>query len=146
MPTRRLALTAAAALAAMPVLALAQAATPRPVKVVYHLAEGKAQATRAIANIRYHLAADPKAKIVVVTHGAGIEFLIDGAVNAQSQPYAGSVADLANMGVEFRVCKNTLDVMQIGADRLMMEASVVPSGVAEVARLQAHEGFVYLRP
>jgi uncharacterized protein len=26
------------------------------------------------------------------------------------------------------------------------EASLVPSGVAEVARLQAKEGFVYLRP
>jgi intracellular sulfur oxidation DsrE/DsrF family protein len=29
---------------------------------------------------------------------------------------------------------------------VVMEASVVPSGVAEVARLQAKEGFVYLRP
>ena len=29
---------------------------------------------------------------------------------------------------------------------LKMEAKVVPSGVAEVAKLQAKEGFVYLRP
>jgi intracellular sulfur oxidation DsrE/DsrF family protein len=29
---------------------------------------------------------------------------------------------------------------------VMMEAKVVPSGVAEVAKLQAKEGFVYLRP
>jgi intracellular sulfur oxidation DsrE/DsrF family protein len=27
-----------------------------------------------------------------------------------------------------------------------MEAKVVPSGVAEVAKLQANESFVYLRP
>jgi len=27
-----------------------------------------------------------------------------------------------------------------------MEAKIVPSGVAEVAKLQAREGFVYLRP
>ena len=32
------------------------------------------------------------------------------------------------------------------ADKLLMEAKVVPSGVAEVAKLQAKEGFVYLRP
>ena len=41
------------------------------VKVVYHLSEGIPQASRAMGNIRNHLAADPTAKSVVVTHGAG---------------------------------------------------------------------------
>ena len=121
-------------------LALAQ------VKVVYHLSEGVPQASRAIGNIRNHLAADPTAKIVVVTHGQGIDFLIDGATNTQQQAFAGSISDLANKGVEFRVCNNTLVTRNIAADKLVMEAKVVPSGVAEVARLQAKEGFVYLRP
>jgi intracellular sulfur oxidation DsrE/DsrF family protein len=51
------------------------------IKVVYHLSEGIPQASRAIGNIRNHLAADPTAKIVVVTHGLGIDFLLDGAKN-----------------------------------------------------------------
>jgi len=34
------------------------------IKVVYHLSEGIPQASRAIGNIRNHLAADPTAKIV----------------------------------------------------------------------------------
>ena len=116
------------------------------IKVVYHLSEGIPQASRAIGNIRNHLAADPTAKIVVVTHGAGIDFLLDGASNAQQQPFAGSISDLANKGVEFRVCNNTLVSRNIPADKVVMEAKVVPSGVAEVARLQARESFVYLRP
>ena len=116
------------------------------IKVVYHLSEGIPQATRAVGNIRNHLAADPTAKIVVVTHGAGIDFLLDGANNAQQQPFAGSISDLANKGVEFRVCNNTLVSRNISPDKVVMEAKVVPSGVAEVARLQAKEGFVYLRP
>ena len=116
------------------------------VKVVYHLSEGIPQASRAIGNIRNHLAADPTAKIVVVTHGAGIDFMLDGANNTQGQPFSGSVSDLANKGVEFRVCNNTLVSRNISADKLLMEAKVVPSGVAEVARLQAKEGFVYLHP
>lgn len=116
------------------------------VKVVYHLSEGIPQASRAIGNIRNHLAADPTAKIVVVTHGLGIDFLIDGATNPTDQPFAGSVSDLANKGVEFRVCNNTLVSRKISPEKLVMEAKVVPSGVAEVARLQAKEGFVYLRP
>lgn len=116
------------------------------IKVVYHLSEGIPQASRAIGNIRNHLAADPTAKIVVVTHGLGIDFLIDGAVNQLDQPFAGSVSDLVSKGVEFRVCNNTLVSRKISADKLLMEAKVVPSGVAEVAKLQAKEGFVYLRP
>lgn len=116
------------------------------IKVVYHLSEGIPQASRGLNNIRNHLAADPKAKIVVVTHGLGIDFLLQGATNQMEQPFAGAIADLANKGVEFRVCNNTLVSRKIDASRLVMEASVVPAGVHEVAKLQAREGFVYLRP
>ena len=116
------------------------------IKVVYHLSEGIPQASRAIGNIRNHLAADPTVKIVVVTHGLGIDFLLDGATNQMDQPFAGSVSDLASKGVEFRVCNNTLVARKISPDKLLMETKVVPSGVAEVAKLQANERFVYLRP
>lgn len=117
-----------------------------PVKTVYHMSEGIPQASRGLNNIRNHLAADPSAKIVVVTHGLGIDFLIAGAANQMDQPFGGTIADLANKGVEFRVCNNTLQSRKIDASRLVMEAKVIPSGVAEVANLQAREGFVYLRP
>ena len=122
------------------------AATDAPVKVVYHMSEGIPQASRAINNIRNHLAADPTAKIVVVTHGLGIDFLLEGAVNQMEQPFAGAEADLAGKGVEFRVCNNTLVSRELDASKVAMEAKVVPSGVVETARLQAKEGFVYLRP
>ena len=51
------------------------------IKTVYHMSEGIPQASRGLNNIRNHLAADPKAKIVVVTHGLGIDFLLQGATN-----------------------------------------------------------------
>lgn len=116
------------------------------VKVVYHLSEGIPQAARAINNIRNHLDADPGVKIVVVTHGPGVDFLLDGATTPANQSFAGDIGDLANRGVEFRVCNNTLVARKISKDKVAMEAKIVPSGVAEVARLQAKEGFAYLRP
>lgn len=116
------------------------------IKTTYHMSEGIPQASRAIANIRNHLAADPKAKIVVVAHGLGIDFLLQGATNQMDQPFAGAIANLANQGVEFRVCNNTLTTRKIDPNTVAMEAKIVPSGVAEVARLQAREGFVYMRP
>ena len=116
------------------------------IKTVYHMSEGIPQASRGLNNIRNHLSADPKAKIVVVAHGLGIDFLLQGATNQMEQPFAGTIADLANKGVEFRVCNNTLVSRKLDASKVVLEAKIVPSGVAEVARLQAKEGYVYLKP
>jgi intracellular sulfur oxidation DsrE/DsrF family protein len=116
------------------------------VKVVYHLSEGIPQAARAMNNIRNHLAADPTAKIVVVTHGPGIDFLLDGATNPKGESFAGDIGELAGRGVAFKVCNNTLVTRKIEKEKVVMEAQVVPSGVAEVATLQARDKFVYLRP
>lgn len=135
-----------ALVALMAAASMSAVASDDVIKTVYHMSEGIPQASRAINNIRNHLNADPKAKIVVVTHGLGIDFLLEGATNQMDQPFAGAVSELASKGVEFRVCNNTLVSRKIDAGRLLMESKVVPSGVAEVARLQAKEGFVYLRP
>ncbi len=115
-------------------------------KIVYHVNEGVQQASRAIGNIRNHLNADPKAKIVVVTHGPGIDFLLEGAENMAGTKFSGAIGDLASKGVEFRVCNNTLVSRKIPKEQVVMEAKIVPSGVAEVANLQAKEQYVYLKP
>ena len=133
-------------LALLAAVSLQAQAADDVIKTVYHMSEGIPQASRAMNNIRNHLAADPKAKIVVATHGLGIDFLLEGATNQMEQPFAGAISDLASKGVEFRVCNNTLVSRKIDAAKVAMEAKIVPSGVAEVARLQAREGFVYLRP
>jgi uncharacterized protein len=116
------------------------------VKVVYHVVDGLDQASRALVNIRNHLKADPSAKIVVVALGDGIKFLLDGATDRNGRSYDAMVGALASQGVEFRVCNNTLEAHGVPASRVILEAKVVPSGVAEIARLQAKEGYVYLRP
>src|SRR5687768_15373448 len=138
---------AAAALAiAVAPSASAQADASSAVKVVYHLSEGNAQAANAIRNIRNHLTADPSAKIVVVTHAGGVQFLLDGAIDGNGAPFEAAVQDLKGKGVDFRVCRFTLERQNIDPKKLIPEASLVPSGVAEVSRLQFKEGFAYLRP
>jgi uncharacterized protein len=121
-------------------------AAAQNVKAVYHIDTDVDTVSAVLANIRNHLSADPKAKIVVVTHGPGINFLLQDAKDSRGREFSGPVSDLASNGVEFRVCNNTLASMDINPNRLLMETSVVPSGVAEIARLQAKEGFVYLKP
>jgi intracellular sulfur oxidation DsrE/DsrF family protein len=53
---------------------------------------------------------------------------------------------LKNKGVDFRVCANTLKGRKLDASAVNPEATIVPSGVAEIGKLQAQEGYVYLKP
>ncbi len=115
-------------------------------KVAYHVNSGIDTAATVLGNVRNHLNADPSAKIVVVTHGAGIEFLLDGAKDSKGREFTGSVSELVAKGVQFRVCNNTLSSRKIDPSKVLMDAKIVPSGVSEVARLQSKEGFVYLKP
>ena len=116
------------------------------VKIVYHINEGLEQASSGLRNIRNHLDADPSVKITVVTHGPGIDFLLAGARDKNGNAYDAMVDDLSLKGVEFKVCNNTLASRKIDKTKVISGASIVPSGVAEVGRLQAKEGFVYLKP
>ena len=124
----------------------ADAATEKLIKVVYHLTEGIDQAAHALGNIRNHLAADPTVKIVVVGNGAGIDFMLDGAKDRNGNPFDATIQDLVSKGVDFRACNNTLSARKLDKSAVIPEVKIVPAGVAEVARLQAREGYVYLRP
>jgi intracellular sulfur oxidation DsrE/DsrF family protein len=117
-----------------------------PVKVVYHLSDGIDQASRALANIRNHLRAAPDTRIVVVALGDGIRFLLKDATERNGTPFEPAVNALVQQGVEFRICMNTLAAHDVPLSRVIAAAKPVPAGVAEIARLQAREGFAYLRP
>jgi intracellular sulfur oxidation DsrE/DsrF family protein len=121
-------------------------ASAQDIKVVYHVNTGIETASTILGNVRNHLNADPSVKITVVTHGPGIDFLLEGAKDSKGREFSGLVSELAAKGVQFRVCNNTLESRNIDSGQVLLEAKIVPSGVAEVARLQAKEGFVYLKP
>jgi intracellular sulfur oxidation DsrE/DsrF family protein len=124
----------------------ATAAPNDPIKVVYHMNEGVERAPQAIRNVRNHLTADPTAKIVVVAHANGINFLMKEAKDANGNPFEVAVQDLNSKGVEFRVCEFTLTQRKIEKKQLIDDVKYVPSGVAEVGRLQSREGYAYLKP
>ena len=115
-------------------------------KVLYHINDS-AVARAALGNIRNHInATEGKVKIVVVTHGPGVDFLLEGAEDKNGNPYNIAVEELMAQGVDFRVCNNTLKSRSIDPKRVLQGARIVPSGVAEIGRLQAKEGFVYIKP
>ena len=122
------------------------AAPAGPVKAAYHVNGDVEIAANALRNIRNHMSADPTAKIAVVTHGPGINFLLAGAQDKNGNAFAPMVDDLALKGVEFKVCNNTLTSRNIDKSKVISGAVIVPSGVAEITRLQAQDGYVYIKP
>lgn len=113
-------------------------------RVVYHISSSDT-AGNALRNLANHLQAAPGAKIVVVAHNNGVDFLLRGARDEANRPYEAAVKGFRERGVEFRVCYNTLERRQIASSEVIPEAVLVPSGIAEIGRLQSHEGYAYMR-
>jgi uncharacterized protein len=115
-------------------------------KVVYHLSEGLPQASNGLRNIGNHLEVNPSARIVVVAHARGVDFLMKDAKDANGNRYEDPVEQLKMRGVRFEVCEITLRNRKLAKDQFIADTTYVPSGVAEVTRLQQREGYAYLKP
>ncbi len=117
-------------------------------KVVYHIDDADAQATKGLRNVRNHLDVAPETKIVVVTHANGVDFLIEGAKDKKNPniDYASLVSALKARGVTFEVCEITLRSRNLQKNQFTMDADFTPSGVARIARLQSREGYAYIKP
>lgn len=138
---------AAAAGIAIAASGMAAAADPvGPDKVVYHINNTELQANDALRNIGNHLEVNPKAKIVVVTHARGVDMLMKDAKDKNGSPYGAKISELKLQGVQFDICQITLRNRKIEKSQFVQEATYVPSGVAEITRLQQREGYAYLRP
>jgi uncharacterized protein len=117
-------------------------------KVVYHFDDAEAQATKGLRNIRNHLDVAPDTKIVVVTHAAGIDMLMEGARDKKNPniDYASLVSALKARGVRFEICEITLRNRSIGKDKFIMDAEFTPSGVVRIGQLQSREQYAYIKP
>ncbi|MGI9520812.1 MAG: DsrE family protein [Hyphomicrobiaceae bacterium] len=129
-------------------------------KVVYHINydSPKAQAG-ALRNIQNHINAvgAENLELKVVLHGNGLSLLLEpesleetrkmkfgNATNAMTAKIEG----LKTQGVSFQVCNNTLKGRKISYEEHLYgveKSDIVPSGVAELAKLQA-QGYTYIKP
>lgn len=128
-------------------------------KVVYHINydNPKAQAG-ALRNIQNHINAVGKDNLdlKVVLHGKGLTLLLEPDSAGHTKLGKGNgddimtakVASLKGQGVNFQVCANTLRGKKIDFEQDLydvVKGDIVPSGVAELAKLQA-QGYTYIKP
>jgi hypothetical protein len=129
-------------------------------KVVYHINyDDPKKQSGALRNIQNHINAvgAENLDLKVVLHGNGLALLLEPDsldklkkfkhANAD-QNMTAKVSNLKGQGVEFQVCNNTVKGRKVNVESDLYDVSkedIVPSGVAEVAKLQ-QEGYAYIKP
>jgi len=129
-------------------------------KVVYHINyDNPKKQAGALRNIQNHINAvgAENLELKVVLHGNGLALLLDPEslpkltkfkhANA-NETMTAKIDSLKNQGVDFNVCANTVRGRKVDLENDLYnvdEKDIVPSGVAEVAYLQA-QGYSYVKP
>ena len=129
-------------------------------KVVYHINyDNPKKQAGALRNIQNHINAvgAKNLDLKVVLHGNGLALLLepDALSNVPKFKFANAndkmiakIDGLKNQGVAFNVCANTVRGRKVNVNDDLYnvdEADIVPSGVAELAKLQM-QGYVYIKP
>ena len=129
-------------------------------KVVYHINyDNPKKQAGALRNIQNHINAvgAENLDLKVVLHGNGLALLLDPDSlekltkfkNANAnETMTAKIDGLKSQGVEFNVCDNTVRGRKVNIETDLYDVDkkdIVPSGVAEVARLQAM-GYSYIKP
>ena len=129
-------------------------------KVVYHINyDNPKKQAGALRNIQNHINAvgADNLDLKVVLHGNGLALLLDPDsleklkkfkhANA-NEGMAAKISNLKGQGVSFHVCANTVRGRKVDVQNDLYDVEqgdIVPSGVAEVAKLQAM-GYSYIKP
>lgn len=129
-------------------------------KVVYHINyDNPKKQAGALRNIQNHINAvgAENLDLKVVLHGNGLALLVNPDSLSKLKKFkhanatdkmAAKIDGLKDQGVSFNVCANTVRGRKVDLedDLYNVEKSdIVPSGVAEVARLQLL-GYAYIKP
>jgi intracellular sulfur oxidation DsrE/DsrF family protein len=119
-----------------------------PQKVVYQINSGDFTAIGgALRNIQNHINAvgEDKLNIIVVVHGGGHLMFRKGKTNDQ---IVSKIKSLQKQGVKFAQCAITLQRKKLSLEKdmvILTKADLVPSGVAEIAKLELN-GYAYIKP
>ena len=129
-------------------------------KVVYHINyDNPKKQAGALRNIQNHINAvgAENLDLKVVLHGNGLALLLEPDALAKLKKFKHANADdsmtakidnLKDQGIDFNVCENTIRGRKVDVEQDLYnvdKGDIVPSGVAEVARLQ-QMGYSYVKP
>jgi intracellular sulfur oxidation DsrE/DsrF family protein len=116
-------------------------------KVVYHINyDNPNRQNGALRNIQNHINAvgAKNLDLRVIMHGKGYTLLQRADKDLKLQD---KIIKLKDQGIKFEMCANTIRGKKLDKKHLfgLKDSDIVPSGVAEIAKLEA-EGYAYVKP
>ena len=112
--------------------------------VVFHL-DSEMRMNRMLAQVARHHAFNPDIETRVILIAEGVRPAIEGAEDANGGQYSAQMEQLMASGIRIFACKATLNYFTLTEDDLAFGVETVPSGVATLGRLQAREGWGYIK-
>jgi uncharacterized protein len=121
-------------------IASAQVVSTDKHKIVFQLTEtGDEIHKKFLRQINNVLTAAPNSQIEIVTHGMGVDLL-----RKSDNPFEMDLKKLANAGVVFVVCENTLKQREMKKEQFLPLAGFVPSAIIELV-LKQEAGWIYIK-
>ena len=122
---------------------ICSADTERP-GVVFHL-DSETSMNRMLAQVARHSAFNPDIETRVILIGNGVKPALEGAEDANGGQYSAQMEQLMASGIRIFACEATLNYYNMTEDDLAFGVETVPSGVAALGRLQARQGWGYIK-
>ena len=108
-------------------------------KVIFQLSDNDTFVQKSlIRQLSNLLEAMKDISVEVVTHGYGIDFLLE------DSPFRNNIDALQCKGVDFLACENTLRQENLDRSALLKSTSIVPAGIAHIVQRQS-EGWSYIK-
>jgi uncharacterized protein len=110
-------------------------------KVIFHVDENNKMymALKNIDNLIKDLGED-KVEVELLANSEAVSHM-----SIDSNKYVDEIRRLAQKGIRFAVCNNSLNAFRIEKQQVIAEAVIVASGIGELVIKQAN-GWSYIRP
>jgi|GEM_PF-124056 len=109
--------------------------------IVFHFDHDSQALEIAFSNIQNYISffKEHKPSVALVVNGPGVKLLL------KNGNYTKQISEVSRLGAAIWVCNNALHHLQIDAEQLCPECTVVPAGIVKIVELQ-NEGFSYVKP
>ena len=109
-------------------------------KILFQLTDGEPEVHKKfIRQLNNVLTAAPNAKIEVVTHGMGVDLLLN-----NNNALENDLQKLVDKGVVFVVCENTMKQRDLKKEQFLPLAGFVPAAIIELVMKQ-EAGWIYIK-
>ena len=100
---------------------------------------------RAIRQVERLVDAHPGTPVRLILIASAVEPALEGAMDKNGGLYSAQLEQLLAKGVGIFACETTLTSLSKRPEELTFGVDTVPSGIAELARLQLESDFAYLK-